>query len=124
MNTTVIKLCENHKNIPDNSIASLVFHYLFKLFFFWIPKASPDYEGVVDDVRYWHIEIDNDTRRAEREIGFDGFDKPIVFGPTNRNLGLWTDSDRLFSIIDYQLVDGNEFDNLWNSLKENQGDNF
>ena len=122
--TTVIKLHESLGHEPDNSISSLVIFYLFKLFFFWVPKGSPDYEEVVDNVRYWHIEIDNDTGQADREIGFDDFDKPIVFAPTNRNYGLWTDSDRIFSIRDYELIDEMIFDQLWNSLKENQGDDF
>ena len=122
--TTVIKLHELLGREPDNSISSLVIFYLFKVLFFWVPKASPDYEVVVNNVRHWHIEIDNDTGRAEREIGFDDCDKPIVFAPTNRNLGLWTDSDRIFSVEDYELVDKRIFNELWYSLKGNHSDDF
>lgn len=124
MDTTVIKLIEVRGAQTKISFFTKVIRYSIKLIFFWIPKANPDFEGLFDSVKYWFVEVDNTTGRAEREIGFSGLNKPIVFAPTNRNLGMWTDSDRVFTLSDYQQVDDIEFDKLWNYIRENKGVDF
>ena len=37
---------------------------------------------------------------------------------------MWTDSDRVFTLSDYQQVDDIEFDKLWNYIRENKGVDF
>lgn len=62
-----------------------------------IPKANPDFEDRIDDVKYWLVEVDNDTGIPQREIGFDEKDEVIMIMPYKDNYGFWTDSNVLLT---------------------------
>ncbi|HET9504188.1 MAG TPA: hypothetical protein VFO93_11650 [Hymenobacter sp.] len=82
-----------------------------RVVFFWVPKASPDYDRRAGDVAYWLVEVEDG--RAEREIGFNAQGKPILHAPTDRNMGLWTDSDREFAVSEFETVAATEFERFW-----------
>lgn len=92
---------------------------MVRLVLWWVPKGSPDYDKKSDDVAYWLVEVE--AGRAVREIGFDAQGEAILHAPTDRNMGLWTDSDREFAVDDYQTVDAQEFDLLWRKLEKLTG---
>ncbi|QKG56876.1 hypothetical protein GKZ68_09705 [Hymenobacter sp. BRD128] len=92
---------------------------MVRLILWWVPKGSPDYGKKSDDVAYWLVEVEDG--RAEREIGFDAQGEPILHAPTDRNMGLWTDSDREFLVDDYQIVEAQEFNLLWQKLEKPTG---
>jgi hypothetical protein len=85
-----------------------------------LPRASPDYDRHLSQVAYWLIEIDA-AGQATREIGFNNQDTPILFAPTNRNYGLWTDSDRVFTLGQFETTEDFPFDQTWNTLRSKQG---
>ena len=66
-----------------------------------VPAASPDYNRHLRAAAYWLVEVD-DNGRASRDIGFTAQHEPILFAPTNRNYGLCTDPDRLFSLEEFR----------------------
>ena len=74
-----------------------------------IPTASPDYIRHLRAAAYWLVEVD-DNGRASRDISFTAQHEPILFTPTNRNYGLWTDSDRLFSLEEFKSRKGFPFE--------------
>ncbi|NVO85407.1 hypothetical protein [Hymenobacter terrestris] len=80
-----------------------------------VPKASPDYEKRLALVEYWLVEV-NEEGAALREIGFTAAHQPVLFAPTNRNYGLWTDSDRVFSPEEFTSRNDFPFDATWNRL--------
>lgn len=93
------------------SLAEKTLHFLLRIILWWVPKGSPDYDKRNDDVAYWLVEIEDG--RAEREIGFDTHNNPILHAPTDRNMGLWTDSDRIFIVAEYEIVSTQEFNHYW-----------
>lgn len=84
---------------------------------FWIPRASPDYEGQLDKIDYWYIEIEIETGIPQREIGFDILNRAILFGPTDRNYGFWTDSNMTFDINQYPGIDDEVFNDIFEALE-------
>ena len=122
MPSTFIKVLE--APAPPRSLAlritqNILVFLLTRVILWWVPKASPDYDRKSDDVAYWLVEVEDG--RAEREIGFDAQGEPILHAPTDRNMGLWTDSDREFVVDDYQKVDAQKFDLLWRKLEKLTG---
>lgn len=80
-----------------------------------VPKGSPDYDRYIRAVTYWLVEVDEEGWPA-REIGFNVQQEPILFAPTDRNMGLWTDSDRVFSREQFESRSEFPFDATWNKL--------
>jgi hypothetical protein len=91
---------------------------IIRLLTFWIPRASPDYETNLDHVKYWYIEVDKNTGTPQREIGFDITNRAILFAPTDKNYGLWTDSPATFTVTDYKAVDKNLFNDIFEALEK------
>ena len=60
-----------------------------------IPKANPDFEDKIKDVRYWLVELDIKTGIPQREIGLDKTGQIILRMPFNDNYGFWTDNNLL-----------------------------
>lgn len=89
-------------------------HALVKALLRSIPKASPDYDSCPWPVAYWLVEVDDG--RAEREIGFTAQHQPILFAPTDRNMGVWTDSDRVFSPEEFEAQNEYPFAATWDAL--------
>ena len=80
-----------------------------------VPKANLDYDACSDRVAYWLVEV-NDQGQAEREIGFSAEHEPLLFAPTDRNHGLWTDSDRVFLPEELEARNAFPFDESWHAL--------
>ncbi len=118
MATIILKLLDPPANKIEHSLTEKVVFTLLKTILFWVPKASPDYDGREDEVAYWLIEVDEETGRAERKIAFNAIGKPILHAPTDRNLGLWTDSDRVFAEGEYEVRTTHEFNQLWVELEK------
>ena len=90
-------------------------HALVKGLLSIFPKASPDYDRCPWPVAYWLVEVDDDARAA-REIGFTTQHQPVLFAPTDRNMGTWTDSDRVFSPEEFEAQNEYPFAATWDAL--------
>lgn len=58
-----------------------------------IPKANPDFENKLQEVKIWLVECDTKTGIPEREIGLDNTGQVIVAMPFKNNYGYWTDNN-------------------------------
>ncbi|MDO7854012.1 hypothetical protein [Hymenobacter convexus] len=113
----VIKVPEVHKE-PSGKSGILLEALAWVLEKMLPLKASPDYDGRMRMVSYWLVEIDEDGYPM-REVGFTAQHEPILFAPTTRNYGLWTDSDRVFSRDEFEERANFPFDAIWNKLLKN-----
>jgi len=110
---TILQVPEQHGEQSDKG--GFFLRALAWVLLHMVPKGSPDYDVHIELVAYWLVEVD-DEGRAEREIGFNVQHEPILFAPTNRNYGLWTDSDRIFSPEQFESRNEFPFDGTWNRL--------
>ena len=110
---TILKVPEPPAQPVSGSVR--VLYALVKALLGIFPKASPDYNRSPWPVAYWLVEVDDDGR-AEREIGFTAQHQPVLFAPTDRNLGTWTDSDRIFSPEEFEAQNGYPFIATWDAL--------
>jgi len=99
-----------------NSIKKALLIVLKKI----LSKANPDYDDKITEVKYWLVEIDNETGIPEREIGLDSNDHAIMKMPHKNNYGYWTDNNLLLSDFNKHFV-VNEireeiFEDYWNLL--------
>jgi hypothetical protein len=89
-----------------------------------IPKANPDFEGKITNVRQWMLEVDEEDGTPEREIGLDDKGKVMMIMPWKGNYGFWTDSpvqiDELAKTREMNFVDKEEFDRLWTEFDLNE----
>jgi len=92
-------------------------YFIFKILTFWIPRANPDYEGQLDNIDYWYIEIEIEKGIPQREIGFDIWNRAILFGPTDRNYGFWTDSNMTFHSNQHRRIDEEVFNDIFEALE-------
>lgn len=60
---------------------------------FFIPRANPEYEDLLDNVGEWQLEIDPTDNLPIREIGVDMNGKTIFIMPWRNNYGFWTDNN-------------------------------
>ena len=60
-----------------------------------IPKANPDFDKEIDNVKSWIVEIETETGIPQREIGLDDGGKTIMKMPYKDNYGYWTDNNLL-----------------------------
>ncbi len=77
------------KHWPKKILASIL-----KTF---IPKANPNFDDKINEVRYWLIECDSETGIPEREIGLDKEKHILVKMPNPNNYGYWTDNSLLLN---------------------------
>ncbi len=111
---TILKVPEPTRK-PE-SLGVRLLHALVKLLFIWVPKGSPDYDGRTwAAVAYWLVEVD-DEGYPMREIGFTAQHRPVLFAPTDRNMGMWTDSDRVFSLKEFEAQNEYRFAATWDAL--------
>ena len=84
-------------------------------FFFFIPKANPDYENKMYLVKTWLIEfLETDGELLPwREIALDENDYPVFAGPDKRNNGFWCDTNMKFEDFEENTIDKSEFERLW-----------
>lgn len=120
METIVIKYVSGFKYKPESecSLYETIRNSVLKGLIFWIPKASPDYDKRIQDVSYWYLEVDMHSKYAQREIGFDNSDVPILHAPTEANYGFWTDSENVFEFNDCEIIDKASFNKLWVALNK------
>ena len=85
-----------------------------------IPKANPDFDSKIQNVREWILEVDEDEETPEREIGLDDKGNVMMIMPWKDNYGFWTDSsvqvDKLAKSRDMTFGDKEEFERLWNEF--------
>lgn len=62
-----------------------------------IPKANPDFEKEIDNVKSWLVELETETGIPLREIGLDDGGKTIMKMPYKDNYGYWTDNNLLLN---------------------------
>ena len=86
-----------------------------------IPKANPDFDDKIRDVRQWILEVDDEEGTPEREIGLDENGKVVMIMPWKNNYGFWTDSpvqiDDLAKTHEMNFVDKEEFERLWTAFE-------
>ena len=90
---------------------------ILKLLTFWIPRSNRDYEEKLDHIKYWLIEIESDTGIAQREIGFDAWNRAILFAPTDRNMGLWADSNMIFNTEQFPNIENELFNDIFEAME-------
>lgn len=122
METVVLKIDHPKTSNKQSSLLTSIGEVIIRLLTFWIPRASPDYEANLKYVDYWYIEVDTNSGAPQREIGFDITNRAILFAPTDKNHGLWTDSpvqiDELVKIRETSFVDKEIFNDIFESLEK------
>jgi hypothetical protein len=88
---------------------------------FILPKANPEFDDIIKNVKYWFLEFENENEFPTREIGLDCDGRIIMKMPYKNNYGYWTDNnlrikdfDRLFKV---QYIDKKEFEDKWVKFK-------
>lgn len=104
--------------IDSNKVRDRAWGFVGKILSYFIPKANPDFDRLIDDVETWLIEL-NEEGIPEREIGFNSNGVPIMKMPWNKNYGYWTDNnltaddfENLFEVKETNQV---YFENYWNN---------
>jgi len=80
-----------------------------------LPKANPDFEDKIDEVRCWLLEFDSETGKVQREIGLDKEGHIVLKAPFRENYGFWTDSPCLFSKDSFKAIEisKDNFEDSW-----------
>ena len=79
---------------------------------------NPDFDDLYPEVESWLLEVDEDTNRANREIGLDSNREAIVFAPWGCNYGLWVDARVNMKEIEFTETTEEEFEMFWCRLKD------
>ncbi len=94
---------------------------------FFIPKANPDYDSLIDDVAEWQLEIDPGNNLPTREIGKDMNGEIILIMPWRDNYGYWTDNTITLDYFKEHFmatpIDKADFDYNWDLFAKNNPDN-
>ncbi len=86
---------------------------------FFIPRANPDIESLLPQVKTWALELSDDGW-PEREIGISSSGEVLFRLPDDRNTGFWTDMARKqFMASELKPLSRKEFDELWSKLTPN-----
>lgn len=122
MNTTVLKY-QIEKELNDKqtyaavSVIKSLGYFVFKVLTFWIPKANSDYyDKRLDNIDYWYIEV-NAAGVPIREIGFEAANRALLFAPTTKNRGLWTDSNITLDKSEYENISKDIFDDIFEAME-------
>jgi len=85
-----------------------------------IPKANPDFEKHINDIKYWLLEFENVNSIPSREIGLGINDNIIVKMPYKNNYGYWTDNVLTLcdfkKNFDFEEITKEYFEVKWKSL--------
>jgi len=82
MTTTYIQFdapTSNRQTKKDGLLKKIFVGILTKI----IPKANPGFDDIIDDVKYWVLECDNESGIPQREIGLD---KEVLYASLNEIL--------------------------------------
>ncbi len=86
-----------------------------------IPKANPDYENKIENVKYWLVECDTQTGIPQREISLNYQEKVILKMPYKQNYGYWTDNHLLMKdfkkLFNASEISKEIFEQSWNTIK-------
>lgn len=108
----------------ESWLARTVENSLTKILSGIIPKANPDFDGKISNVKQWILEVDEEEGTPEREIGLDDNGKVMMMMPWKDNYGFWTDNsvqiDELAKTREMNFVDKEEFDRLWTEFELNR----
>ncbi len=87
-----------------------------------IPKANPDFEDKLQDVKEWLIEIDEEAEIANREIGINSKGQTIMIMPFGDNHGYWTDnnlkSTDFIEVFQATTINEKEFTDRWDKFEK------
>ncbi len=82
-----------------------------------IPKANPDFDGLIENVKEWLLEINVATDTVNREIGISESGQILMIMPMHDNYGYWSDNEigldyfkEHFKAIE---IERKEFDDKW-----------
>jgi len=93
---------------------------------FFIPKANPDYDDLIDDIVEWQLEIDPADNLPAREIGKDINGNTILIMPWRDNYGYWTDNNITLDYFKEHFkatnIDKADFEKNWDSFTKNNPD--
>ena len=102
------------KSLMGRTVENIAIGFLTK----FIPKANPDFDSKIDDVKYWLIEIEKSDDIPQREIGLNSEGQPIMKMPWNKNYGYWTDNNLKLAdfenAFDTVEIDKQVFEDHWN----------
>ena len=106
----------NDSKPKDNAIIKTLKIVIIKFLYLILPKANPEFEDLLDSVKYWKVEYDIKEEATWREIGFDINGNSIVAMPLGNNHGYWVDN--YFKIEDYRNlnsidIEKSEFEKDW-----------
>jgi hypothetical protein len=124
MSCTYIKFSTPNKKTEESSsgIGTKILETLvFKPLTYILPKANPDFDGKIENVKQWLLEFENDDEIPSREIGIDEKGETVMILPWKKNYGYWTDNNMKLndfeSSFDTQNIHKDEFENLWNDYE-------
>ena len=93
-----------------------------------LPKANPDFDDIIDEVKWWLVEFETETGIPQREIGLDIEGKIIMKMPYKKNYGYWTDNNLLLdNFKEYfaiEEIDKASFEAVWNLFLMKQDFDF
>jgi len=71
----------------------------------------------INQVDYWYLEIQEETGKVYREIGFNESKEPVVLFPSNENPhGFWADSPVTINLSEFELIPNSDFEAVWKDL--------
>ncbi|MDH3976747.1 MAG: hypothetical protein OEV42_20990 [Deltaproteobacteria bacterium] len=79
---------------------------------------NPDFDDLYRHVNWWYLEIDDYTKKVNREIGLDKDKNPIVLAPWGCNYGLWVDSVAALERIEFEETTETDFEEKWIAMEE------
>jgi hypothetical protein len=100
MTTTYIQFDapkSDNQTAKDGLIKSVLKKAVVGILTKFIPKANPDFDDKIDDVKYWLVECDNESGIPKREIGLDKEGRVILKMPFKDNYGYWLDNNLLLN---------------------------
>ncbi|WP_430466804.1 hypothetical protein [Winogradskyella ouciana] len=104
----------------SNKFQKLIENTLDKILTAILPNGNPDFDHLIEEVKFWRVEYDVNENTTWREIGLDKNRKPIVAMPLAENYGFWTDNNLElddYKNFDPQPIDSAEFQLDWNNFK-------
>ncbi len=100
MRTTYIQF-DNPQSVTDNSKDGQIKNSFKKILVSgltkFIPKANPDFDNKIDNVKTWLVECESETGIPTREIGLDNEGRVLFKMPYKNNYGFWTDNNLLLN---------------------------
>jgi hypothetical protein len=94
-------------------------NFISKVASFFLPKANPDFDELIENVKVWLLEFESETDPPVREIGLDSNGDILMIMPWRNNYGFWTDNQMSYlefkkrfqtedvSSVDFKMAWGN-----------------